>query len=81
MEKFPLPSKIEVKKGEENGKIFIFEPLYPGYGTTIGNALRRVLLSSLPGAAVKAVNIKGVALNSTFPQPSLLPIAWLNNVL
>ncbi len=60
MEKFPLPSKIEVKKGQENGKVFIFEPLYPGYGNTIGNALRRVLLSSLPGAAVQAVKIKGV---------------------
>lgn len=60
MEKFPLPSKIEVKKGQEEEKIFVFEPLYPGYGTTVGNALRRVLLSSLPGAAVQAVKIKGV---------------------
>ncbi len=36
------------------------EPCYYGYGTTLGNALRRVLLSSLPGAAVTAVKIKGV---------------------
>lgn len=60
MEKFPLPSKIEVKKGQDEEKIFVFEPLYPGYGNTVGNALRRVLLSSLAGAAVEAVKIKGV---------------------
>lgn len=36
------------------------EPLYPGYGTTVGTALRRVLLSSLPGAAVTSVKISGV---------------------
>ena len=36
------------------------EPLYPGYGVTIGNSLRRIMLSSLPGAAVVAVKIKGV---------------------
>lgn len=36
------------------------EPLYPGYGVTIGNSLRRILLSSLPGAAVTALKIKGV---------------------
>lgn len=59
MEKIPLPSKIEVIKKDENRAVFTFEPLYPGYGTTLGNALRRVLLSSLPGAAVQAVKIKG----------------------
>lgn len=40
---------------------FIVEPLEPGYGTTLGNSLRRVLLNSLPGVAVKAVKIDGVA--------------------
>ena len=38
----------------------VIEPCYPGYGTTIGNALRRVLLSSLPGSAVCAVKIQGI---------------------
>lgn len=41
--------------------LFTMEPLPAGYGTTIGNALRRALLSSLPGAAVTGVKIKGVA--------------------
>lgn len=50
--------KIEEK--EENLGIFEIESLYPGYGVTIGNALRRVLLSSIEGAAVTKVEIKGV---------------------
>ncbi|MFC1721329.1 DNA-directed RNA polymerase subunit alpha [Patescibacteria group bacterium] len=55
-----LPSKVEFSDlGDRKGTLVI-EPLFPGYGTTIGNALRRVLLSSLPGAAVTAVKIKGV---------------------
>ena len=56
----PLPNKIYFAKEEKFKSQIIIEPLYPGYGVTIGNALRRVLLSSLPGAAVKAVKIKGV---------------------
>ena len=44
---------------EKNGK-FEIEGCYPGYGTTLGNALRRVLLSSLNGAAITSVKIKGV---------------------
>jgi DNA-directed RNA polymerase subunit alpha len=60
MEKIALPSKIEFVKGSEpNHQQIIIEPCYPGYGTTLGNALRRVLLSSLPGAAVVGVKIKG----------------------
>lgn len=60
MEKIALPQKIEFVKGaEKNHKRIIIEPCYPGYGATIGNALRRVLLSSLPGAAVVGVKIKG----------------------
>lgn len=39
---------------------YVIEPLYRGYGHTVGNALRRVLLSSIPGAAIKAVRIDGV---------------------
>jgi len=61
MELFLLPSKIEYKKGEKpNEAVLEVEPLYFGYGTTMANALRRVLMSSLPGAAVTAVKIKGV---------------------
>jgi DNA-directed RNA polymerase subunit alpha len=56
----PLPNKIYFAKEEKFKSQVIIEPLYPGYGMTIGNALRRVLLSSLPGAAVTAVKIKGV---------------------
>ncbi|MDR2338479.1 MAG: DNA-directed RNA polymerase subunit alpha [Deltaproteobacteria bacterium] len=53
--------KEEVKEGvtEKYGK-FIAEPLERGYGITIGNSLRRIMLSSLPGAAITAVQIQGV---------------------
>ncbi len=61
MEELLLPSKIEMIPGKtERHATFVMEPCVHGYGTTIGNALRRVLLSSLPGAAVTAVKIKGV---------------------
>ena len=61
MENILLPSKISFEKGERpNEGILVVEPCFYGYGTTLGNALRRVLLSSLPGAAVVAVKIKGV---------------------
>jgi len=53
----PLPPKVIQKK--KNQAVFEVEGLYPGYGVTIGNALRRVLLSSLGGAAVTEVKIKG----------------------
>src|SRR4030043_1254038 len=53
---------FQLKKEKENGKegVFILEPLEAGYGQTLGNALRRVLLTSLPGAAVTFVKIAGV---------------------
>jgi len=54
----PLPPKVIQKK--KNHAVFEIEGLYPGYGVTIGNSLRRVLLSSLQGAAVTEVKIKGV---------------------
>ncbi len=54
----PKPPKI-IKRGE-NRAVFEIENCYPGYGMTLGNALRRVLLSSLPGAAITSVKIKGV---------------------
>jgi DNA-directed RNA polymerase subunit alpha len=61
MESLLLPSKIRYSKGDRPFEgLLTVEPCSPGYGTTIGNALRRVLLSSLPGAAVTSVKIKGV---------------------
>lgn len=54
----PLPPKVTHKK--DNQAVFEVQGLYPGYGVTIGNALRRVLLTSLQGAAVTEVKIKGV---------------------
>ncbi len=61
MEKLLVPSKISYEESENKNKAtLIIEPCYFGYGTTLGNALRRVLLSSLPGAAVTAVKIAGV---------------------
>lgn len=61
MQKFER-AHFEVKEYDESqhyGK-FVFEPLKRGFGTTIGNALRRVLLSSLPGAAVFSIKVDGV---------------------
>ncbi len=61
MEDILLPSTIEFIPGEnENRATLVISPCFQGYGTTLGNALRRVLLSSLPGAAVTAAKIKGV---------------------
>lgn len=56
----PLPHKPKIIKQEKNEAIFEIEALYPGYGVTMGNSLRRVLLSSLEGAAVTQMKIKGV---------------------
>ncbi|RJO60026.1 DNA-directed RNA polymerase subunit alpha [candidate division WS5 bacterium] len=52
----------EVKKIESKGNtgVFSIEPLHPGYGMTLGNSLRRVLLSSLEGSAVTSIKIEGV---------------------
>lgn len=61
METISLPQKIEIKPQGGNKTRIIIEPCYPGYGTTLGNALRRVLLSSLAGAAVTSVKIEGIA--------------------
>ncbi|MDP2934215.1 MAG: DNA-directed RNA polymerase subunit alpha [bacterium] len=59
--KIPLPQKARAAKKEENRAIFEIDGCYPGYGMTLGNAFRRVLLSSLPGAAITSVKIKGVS--------------------
>lgn len=62
MQNIALPKKIEYQKGTEpnHGQIVI-EPCFPGFGTTLGNPLRRILLSSLPGAAPIGIKIKGVS--------------------
>ena len=52
--------KIERLSGDDRCAKFSCEPLPAGYGTTLGNSLRRVLLSSLPGAAITAARIRGV---------------------
>ena len=50
---------IKLEDKAVNRSVFVIEPFFPGYGTTVGNALRRILLSSLPGVAVVAVKISG----------------------
>ncbi len=60
MEAIPLPNQARVSDLGGNKYSLVLEPLYPGYGVTIGNAMRRVLLSSMPGAAATAVKIKFV---------------------
>jgi len=59
--KISLPLKPKIIKKGDNHAIFEIDNCYPGYGITIGNAFRRVLLSSLSGSAVTAVKIKGVS--------------------
>ncbi len=55
-----LPSKPRVINEEQFSGIFEIDGLYPGYGHTLGNSLRRIILSSLPGAAITQVKIDGV---------------------
>lgn len=60
MEQLLLPNQIKITQAKDPRQAtLVVSPCHPGYGTTIGNALRRVLLSSLPGAAVTAVKIEG----------------------
>lgn len=58
MEKISLPKITEEKVSDRLSK-FVIEPLYPGYGATLGNTLRRVLLSSIPGSAITSFKIEG----------------------
>lgn len=60
MEPIYLPQNVEIENGEDNTATFSIYPYFPGYGPTVGNALRRVLLSSLPGAAITHVKIDGI---------------------
>ena len=62
MQNIANPKKITFNAvGNPNEGVITVEPLFPGYGMTLGNSLRRVLLSSLPGAAVVGVKIKGAS--------------------
>ena len=56
-----LPSNTRVVSEEEHKGVYEIDGLYPGYGHTLGNSVRRILLSSLPGAAVTKVKINGVS--------------------
>lgn len=58
---FQKPDKVIVLKSSDTQGKFEFRPLEPGYGITIGNSLRRILLSSLEGYAITSVRIEGVA--------------------
>ena len=57
---FQKPDKVVMLESDDFRGTFEFRPLEPGYGITIGNALRRVLLSSLEGFAITSVRIEGV---------------------
>jgi DNA-directed RNA polymerase subunit alpha len=56
----PVFSAAKGSKGDDSHMIFSIAPLPPGYGMTLGNALRRALLSSLPGAAITSIRTQGV---------------------
>lgn len=58
--KFEKPTAVEEISVDGNKGRFVIKPLERGYGITLGNALRRVLLSSLPGAAIVNIKIDGV---------------------
>jgi DNA-directed RNA polymerase subunit alpha len=56
-----LPSKPRIVSEEDMQGVYEIDSLYPGYGHTLGNSLRRIILSSLPGASITQVKIEGVA--------------------
>src|SRR6266481_8021777 len=59
--KIVMPSKPRVVTEEGNKGVFEIDGLYPGYGHTLGNSLRRIILSSLPGASITSVKIEDVS--------------------
>src|SRR5215212_3531733 len=54
------PSLVKVDETGSNSADFVIEPLHSGYGMTLGNSLRRVLLSSIAGAAITSFKIEGI---------------------
>lgn len=59
--KIIMPSKPRIVLEEGNKGVFEIDGLYPGYGHTLGNSLRRIILSSIPGASVTAIKIDGIS--------------------
>lgn len=57
---FQMPEKVVMEKADDFHGLFTFKPLEKGYGVTVGNALRRILLSSLEGYAITSIKIPGV---------------------
>jgi DNA-directed RNA polymerase subunit alpha len=57
---FQMPEKVTMEKADDFHGLFTFKPLEPGFGVTIGNALRRILLSSLEGYAITGIKVPGV---------------------
>ncbi|MDH5604712.1 MAG: DNA-directed RNA polymerase subunit alpha [Cyclobacteriaceae bacterium] len=57
---FQMPEKVVMEKADDFRGLFTFKPLEKGYGVTIGNALRRILLSSLEGYAITGIKVPGV---------------------
>src|SRR6202521_2964956 len=57
---FQKPDKVIMISSDDKHGLFEFRPLEPGYGITVGNALRRILLSSLEGFAITSIKIAGV---------------------
>ena len=57
---FQRPNRVTMEEVSGNSGVFVFKPLEPGYGVTIGNSIRRILLSSLEGYAITGINIPGV---------------------
>src|SRR3954471_23847350 len=55
-----LPSKPRIVSEEGKTGVYEIDGLYPGYGHTLGNSLRRIILSSIPGAAITSLSIDGV---------------------
>ncbi len=77
----PVGATIEVRERRDNYAKFVIEPLERGFGITLGNALRRVLLSSIPGAAVTYMKIDGVLHEfSTIPGMAEDTIALMLNL-
>ena len=75
LEKIEKPEleTVELRSDGKYGK-FVLAPLERGYGTTLGNSLRRVLLSSLPGVAVNSVKIDGV--HHELSTPGIVDSSW-----
>ena len=66
----PSIEVVEISDDKKYGR-FVVEPLERGYGITLGNSLRRIMLSSLPGAAVSQVKIDGVQQTASPMNPKL----------